>query len=78
VRHKESSVKRQVHSTKCLHKEIRQCSYQLFKSIPESSREKKKVGETLQKKKSGNKQNGNENNQFETKKTIQRLKETTT
>jgi hypothetical protein len=45
MRHKESSAKRNVHSTKCLHKEITKFSYQQFKSIPESSRGKKKEGE---------------------------------
>ena len=38
----EGTAKRKVHSTKCLHKEIRKFSYQQFKSTPKNSRKKKK------------------------------------
>ena len=38
--HNESSAKRKVHSTKCLHKEIRMFSYHQFKTTPASSRKK--------------------------------------
>jgi hypothetical protein len=41
MKHKESSAKRKVHRIKCLHEEIRQFSYQQFKSTPKSSGEKK-------------------------------------
>jgi hypothetical protein len=38
----EAVLKRKVHTTKCLHKEIRKFSYQQFKSTSESSRGKKR------------------------------------
>ena len=69
--HNESSAKRKVHSTKCLHKEIRIFSYQQFKTTPASSRKKEA---------SSPKRNRRheiiraEINQLETKKTIQRIK----
>jgi hypothetical protein len=40
---KESSDRRPIWSTKCLHKEIREFSYQQFKSTPESSRKKRET-----------------------------------
>ena len=39
--HNESGAKRKVHTTKCLHKEIRDISYKQLNSTPESSRTKR-------------------------------------
>lgn len=39
--HNESTAKRKVHRTKWFHKEIRKFLYRQFKSMSESSREKK-------------------------------------
>lgn len=41
VGHNESGDKRKVHSTKCLHKEFGEISYQQGNNIPESSRTKR-------------------------------------
>jgi hypothetical protein len=75
--HNESSAKRKVQSIKCLHIQIRKFSCQKFKSIPESSRKKKKEASTP---KRSRRQEiikiSAKINWLETKKTIQRINET--
>jgi hypothetical protein len=72
--HNESSSKKEVHSTKWLHKVIRKFSYHQLKTTPESAK-KKGVGggskHTCTPKTAGNKIRV-EINQLETKKTIQK------
>ena len=74
--HNENRAKRKVHSTKCLHKEIRKFSYQQFKSTPESSRKKKEANTPKGSKRQEIIKIRAKTNQLETKKTIQRINET--